>query len=109
MSRIANRPVIVPNGVTLTVQGNQVDVKGPKGQLCFQIHQSVKGTLNDKEFSFEFDRDSQESRMHAGSARANVANMVTGVSHGFEKKVRRMLGLIYIRKKRHSWRRKRIL
>ena len=87
MSRIANKPVIVPNGVTLTVQGNHVDVKGPKGQLSFQIHASVKGTLNDKEFSFEFNRDSQESRMHAGSARANVANMVIGVSEGFEKKL----------------------
>ncbi len=87
MSRIANRPVIVPSGVTVTVQGNKVDVKGPKGQLSFQIHESVKGVLNGSELAIEFNRDSQESRMHAGSARANIANMVTGVSQGFEKKL----------------------
>lgn len=87
MSRIANKPIIVPNGVTVTMQGNHVDVKGAKGQLSFQIHESVKGVLTGSELAIEFNRESQESRMHAGSARANIANMVTGVSQGFEKKL----------------------
>ncbi len=87
MSRIANKPIVVPNGVTITLEGHQVDVKGPKGQLSFQVHDSVKGVLKDKELVIEFNRESQESRMHAGSARANIANMVIGVSQGFEKKL----------------------
>lgn len=87
MSRIANKPIVVPNGVTITITGASVDVKGGKGQLSTPIHGSVKLEQEGNTLIVKFDKESQESKMHAGSLRANVANMIQGVSAGFEVKL----------------------
>lgn len=87
MSRIANKPITIAAGVTVTLVGSQVDVKGGKGQLSFTPHDAVKVEIKNNEIVFGFDRDNPESKMHAGTARARIANMITGVSQGFEKKL----------------------
>lgn len=87
MSRIANKPIVVPNGVTVSIGPKSVDVKGSKGQLSMPIHQSVKLEQEANTLLVKFDSANQESKMHAGSLRANVANMVQGVSSGFEIKL----------------------
>lgn len=87
MSRIANIPVSVPNGVTVTINPQSVEIKGAKGQLSTAIHTTVKLVQEGNELHFKFDAASQESKMFAGTLRANVANMVLGVSQGFEVKL----------------------
>ena len=87
MSRIANIPVSVPNGVTVTINPQSVESKGAKGQLSTAIHTTVKLVQEGNELHFKFDAASQESKMFAGTLRANVANMVLGVSQGFEVKL----------------------
>jgi large subunit ribosomal protein L6 len=87
MSRIANKPIAIPNGVSITAQGQAINVKGSKGQLSFNVHDTVKIVINSADIVIEFDRENPVSKMHAGTARANIANMVQGVSKGFEKKL----------------------
>jgi large subunit ribosomal protein L6 len=62
-------------------------VKGAKGQLSFIPHDAVKVVIQEKEVVVGFDRENSVSKMHAGTARANIANMITGISQGFEKKL----------------------
>ncbi len=87
MSRIANKPIVVPQGVTITLSPLSVEVKGTKGQLSCPIHAAVKLEQAGTELIVKFDKASQESKMHAGSLRANIANMIEGVSKGFEVKL----------------------
>ena len=85
MSRIGKKPVTVPAGVTLTVQGHEVAVKGPKGELRRRLHPEMQLAMNDG--SFTVSRPSDEPRHKAlhGLTRTLVQNMVDGVSKGFSK------------------------
>jgi large subunit ribosomal protein L6 len=85
MSRVANRPVDLPQGVTATVASNAIKVKGPKGELSLQVADGVTVEQQDKKLQVKF--ASAGSRMSAGAARAHLANMVTGVSKGYERKL----------------------
>ncbi len=87
MSRIANKPIVVPNGVTVALSPARVEVKGAKGVLSCPIHAAVKLEQEGSQLIVKFDVADRESKMHAGSLRANVANMVMGVSQGFEIKL----------------------
>ncbi len=87
MSRIANKPISVPNGVTVTISPAKVEVKGGKGQLACAIHPEVRLEQEGTTVTVKFDAANKESKMHAGSLRANVANMIEGVSKGFEIKL----------------------
>ena len=85
MSRIGRKPVTVPAGVTLTLQGHEVAVKGPKGELRRRLHPEMQLAMNDG--SFTVSRPSDEPRHKAlhGLTRTLVQNMVDGVSKGFSK------------------------
>ena len=85
MSRIANNPIKPPKGVELNVSGEQVSVKGPKGNLALDLHPAVKLEQNDGEWLVSA-RNGGGSAM-AGTFRSLVSNMVTGVSEGFEKRL----------------------
>jgi large subunit ribosomal protein L6 len=85
MSRVANRPVDLPQGVTATVASNAIKVKGPKGELSLTVADGVTVEQQDKKLQVKF--ASAASRMSAGAARAHIANMVTGVSKGYERKL----------------------
>ncbi|MDD3187117.1 MAG: 50S ribosomal protein L6 [Bacilli bacterium] len=85
MSRIGNRVLTVPDNVTVTVLDNVVSVKGPKGELSIEIPKSIKVIVNDKELLVERKNDSVKN-LH-GTANANIANMIKGVTEGFEKKL----------------------
>lgn len=91
-SRVANNPVIVPKGVDITIDGQQVNVKGSKGTLTREIHKSVKFEYADDVIQFTPKRE-QDSAM-AGTMRALTNNMVVGVSQGFEKKLQ-LVGVGY--------------
>lgn len=85
MSRIGRKPVVVPKGVTLQVDGNTVAVKGPRGELRRTLHEDMEIALKDNQFTVA--RPSEEKRHKAlhGLTRTLVQNMVEGVSKGFSK------------------------
>ncbi|WP_044411411.1 50S ribosomal protein L6 [Thiomicrospira microaerophila] len=94
MSRIAKSPVTLPKGVELSINGVDVAVKGPKGSLNCKINTSVKVQNVDGVISFEPAGKAIDGWSQAGTARAIVSNMVTGVSQGFEKKLQ-LVGVGY--------------
>ena len=85
MSRVGNRKIVVPTGVTVTVDGNVVTVKGPKGELSTEINKNITVNVNDTEVTLE--RKSDEFKNFHGTANANIKNMIDGVTSGFEKKL----------------------
>lgn len=87
MSRVANSPVEVPAGVTVTLKGQEISVKGSNGTLDHSIHAAVEVSQEESVLKFVARDGAKQSRALAGTTRALVNNMVTGVSQGFEKKL----------------------
>jgi len=87
MSRIANYPVIVPDKVEVTVNHDEVSVKGPLGILTQKISTRVKIERVDNQLEFKVNDNSRQANALSGTTRALVANMVTGVTTGFEKRL----------------------
>jgi len=87
MSRVGKRPVAVPSGVTATVDGQTVKMKGPKGQLQFVVHDDVEVKLENGQVKVNPRVETNRARALYGTARAQVANLVEGVTKGFEKKL----------------------
>jgi len=86
MSRVAKNPVSLPQGVSATVASNVVTIKGAKGTLSLALGNDVTVSEKDKALQVAFGK-SEGARMRAGSTRAHLANMVTGVTKGYEKKL----------------------
>jgi len=87
MSRIGKKPVTVPSGVTATVDGQLVKVKGSKGELSFVVPDDVSVSLADGAISVQPRDESKKARSLWGMSRSQVSNLVEGVSKGFEKKL----------------------
>jgi large subunit ribosomal protein L6 len=87
MSRIGKRPVSVPAGVTATIDGGVMNVKGPKGTLSLPLREEIKYTLEDGGISVQPANDTKQARAFWGMQRTMVQNLVTGVSEGFTKKL----------------------
>ncbi|MDX1810615.1 MAG: 50S ribosomal protein L6 [Gammaproteobacteria bacterium] len=94
MSRVANKPVAIPAGVDVNVNGQAITVKGPKGSLDFNIHDLVSACIEDNNVKLAANESNAQSVALAGTTRALVNNMVTGVSAGFEKKLQ-LIGVGY--------------
>jgi len=86
MSRVANRIIDLPSGVTVSVSGGAVTVKGAKGALSMPISPGVSIEQQDKTLSVKYEA-TEQARMTAGSTRAHLANMVQGVSKGYESRL----------------------
>lgn len=87
MSRVANSPVEVPAGVTVTLNGQEITVKGSNGTLAHTIHGSVEVTQDENVLKFSARDGAKQSRALAGTTRALVNNMVIGTSQGFVKRL----------------------
>ena len=87
MSRIGKKPVQIPAGVTVTVEGSHVSVKGPKGELDRTFSELVTISQEDEEILVTRNDESTESNAQQGLTRTLISNMVEGVSKGFEKKL----------------------
>jgi len=87
MSRIANAPISLPSGVEVTLSGQLVKVKGTKGELEWNVHELVSVAQEDASLKVSSNEKSKFAVALAGTTRALVNNMVTGVSAGFEKKL----------------------
>jgi len=87
MSRVANSPVALPSGVEVKLSGQDLSVKGAKGQMEFAIHNSVALVQEEGELKVSAKDEDRGAKAMAGTMRAIVQNMVTGVSEGFEKRL----------------------
>jgi large subunit ribosomal protein L6 len=87
MSRVANYPVTVPSGVEVTINGQNIDVKGPKGAMSYQAHDLVEVVQEDGALKFAGRNNAKSTVALAGTTRSILNGMVTGVSEGFERKL----------------------
>jgi len=94
LSRIGNKVVVLPAGVTFERNGATVTVKGPKGELVRDFNEAIEIKQDGNEVTFVRPNDSKEMKTIHGTSRALFANMVTGVSEGFVKNLE-MIGVGY--------------
>ena len=87
MSRIANNPVSIPNGVDVNSSGNLITIKGSKGELSHEIHPLVSVQQEENELKTTVNSNSKQAKALSGTTRALIQNIVTGVSEGFERKL----------------------
>ena len=87
MSRIGKKPVELPSGVTATVSGQSIEVKGPKGTRTFKATDDVDITVEDNVVHVNPRGKSKRARQQWGMSRTMVANLVTGVTEGFKKEL----------------------
>ena len=85
MSRIGNKVVVLPAGVEIKQDGNNITVKGPKGELTREFSSDIKMNIEGNEVTFTRPNDSKEMKTIHGTTRAKFNNMVVGVSEGFQK------------------------
>ncbi|MBC6906605.1 50S ribosomal protein L6 [Saccharophagus sp. K07] len=94
MSRVANNPVQLPSGVEVVIKGQSLTIKGAKGSLGLEIHNNVTVKQEDNILTFAARDGGKQSKALAGTTRALVNNMVTGVTKGFERKLQ-LVGVGY--------------
>ena len=87
MSRVGKMPIPIPDGVSIDFKNNNVKAKGPKGELAVQIHPDMKLTLKDGTLTVARPSESKEHRSLHGLSRTLVANIIQGVTSGFEKRL----------------------
>ncbi len=85
MSRIGRMPVVIPSGVDVTINGRQVSVKGPKGELSLEVAAPIEVSQDDGVITVTRPSDEGEIRALHGLSRSLIANMVTGVTDGYRK------------------------
>jgi large subunit ribosomal protein L6 len=84
MSRVAKKPIELPQGVTVTLGNGEVTLKGAKGQLSVKLAGGVKVAQDGKQLKVDFDAT---NRVQAGATRAHLANVLEGVTKGYERKL----------------------
>ena len=87
MSRIAKAPIQLPSGVDIKLDGQSLTVKGAKGELTLELHKAISLQVTDNLVQIEWNKENKIAQAQAGTTRAIVNNMVTGVSAGFEKRL----------------------
>ena len=87
MSRVARKPITLPKGVTTTVDGETVTVKGSKGSLAIALRRGLRLVQEGQTVQVEVAEPAHDALMHAGSLRAHLANFAHGVSQGYERKL----------------------
>ena len=87
MSRVANKPVELPSGVEVNLSGSQVSIKGTQGNLTLDLHSDIQVEQEDGALNVKVRREEQSVMAIAGTTRALLANMIQGVTAGFERKL----------------------
>jgi large subunit ribosomal protein L6 len=87
MSRVGKKPVAIASGVTANVEGQTVKMKGPKGALQFIVHDDVSVEMKDGKITVAPRAETKRARSLYGTARAQINNLLEGVTKGFEKKL----------------------
>ena len=94
MSRIGRKPIPIPSGVNVTVEGNTITVKGPKGTLSRTLHKDMTVKVDENAVVIERPSDEKLHRALHGTTRSVVANMVSGVTEGYSKNLE-LVGIGY--------------
>lgn len=94
MSRVAKAPVTLPKGASVTLNGQQVEVKGKNGNMSLRLHDLVELKQEDDLLLLSPVEDSKEAMMHTGTMRSLLNNMLIGVSEGFTKRLQ-LIGVGY--------------
>jgi len=94
VSRIGRRPVEVPSGVDVKINGSQVKIKGPKGEMEFTFSPSIDLSFKDGEINVTRPSDAREMRSLHGTTRSLIQNMIIGVTDGFQKELQ-LVGVGY--------------
>jgi large subunit ribosomal protein L6 len=94
VSRIGKKPIALPEGVTVNIDGLTATVKGPKGTLAFTFSSDMTVTVNESEIVVERPSDSKQHRAIHGTTRALLNNLVEGVTNGYKKELK-MIGVGY--------------
>ena len=87
MSRIGKKPILIPEGIEVKIEGNKITVKGPKGELQREIRPEIKFEIKDKEIFVLPKIETKKTKALWGTTRALLSNMIKGVKEGFEKKL----------------------
>lgn len=87
MSRVGKKPILIPDGVEVKIEGQKVTVKGPKGEIARQFSPKVQIVLEGKSLLVSSLEEGKQARAIWGSSRANLNNLVLGVTQGFERKL----------------------
>lgn len=87
MSRLGKKPIEILAGASVVITGSHVDVKGPKGALTLDIRPEIKAAVKDNQVVVSVEKEVKESKAYWGLTRSLIANMVLGVTQGFEKKL----------------------
>lgn len=103
MSRIGNKVITLPAGVEITNNDNVVTVKGPKGELTREFNKNIEIKVEGNEVSLHRPNDSKEMKTIHGTTRANLNNMVVGVSEGFKKNLKCAVSDIVLNFKVANW------
>lgn len=101
MSRVGKKPIEIPAGVTVTLNNSTVTVKGPKGELTRSFNPDIEIKIEENIISISRPSDVKEHRALHGTTRAVIANMVEGVSKGFERRLE-LIGVGYRAQKQGS-------
>ncbi|KMT60240.1 50S ribosomal protein L6 [Listeria fleischmannii 1991] len=101
MSRIGKKPITIPAGVTVTLDGGKATVKGPKGELVKEFNPDIKIDIEGSEINISRPSDNKTHRALHGTTRAILNNMVVGVSEGYEKTLE-LIGVGYRAQKQGS-------
>lgn len=94
MSRIAKEPIVVPQGVEVSLDGQKVTIKSKKGEMSLNVHPLVTVSVDNGQIKVAQKDESQNSNMQSGTTRALLHNMVVGLDKGFEKALK-LVGVGY--------------
>ena len=87
MSRIGKQPIPIPDGVTVSVEGQVVTIKGPRDEASYTVHPFIAVEAAEQAIQCQISKDSKQSAALWGTTRANLANIITGVTDGFSKQL----------------------
>ncbi|MFZ0423646.1 MAG: 50S ribosomal protein L6 [Xanthobacteraceae bacterium] len=87
MSRIGKKPIVVPSGVTANIEGQTVNIKGPKGALSVAVHDDVAVKLEGGQIKVDPRSETKRARSQWGTSRTLISNLISGVTKGFEQRL----------------------
>jgi len=87
MSKIGKKPIDIPQGISVKIEGKNLEIKGPKGNLSMEINQQAKVEVSENEINVSKVRNTKEASAIWGLTRALINNMIVGVNTGYEKKL----------------------
>lgn len=87
MSRVGKRPILIPEGVEVKTEDRKITIKGPKGELSYEVHSEIEVQVEGEKISISPSKKAKKTKALWGLTRTLIANMIEGVTKGYEKKL----------------------